>query len=143
MADAILGQERFFAVDVNDSETVAGEKWVRVAMETGGGLTRSVNKVDTTHKQNFGFTSEVGVTKTWSMSAEGQENIHNLALKHLADKWESSSNIDPKVHIKVVTESGQEFVAFATLDSFDLTFGVNEVVTYSLSFTGRGVLVTR
>lgn len=143
MADPILGQERFFAVDVNDSETIAGEKWVRIANETGGGLSRSVNKVDTTHKQNFGFTSEVGVTKGWSMSAEGQENIHNLALKVLADKWKSQTTIDPKVHLKLITESGQEFVGFATLDNFDLTFGVNEVVNYSLSFTGRGVLVDR
>lgn len=143
MPDPILGQDRFFDVDINDSETAAGEKWVRISMETGGGLTRTVNKVDTTHKQNFGFTSEVGVTKGWSFTAEGFENIHNRALKHLADKWQSQANIDPKVHLLLVTESGQEFEGFATLDNFDLTFGVNEVVTYSLSFTGRGVLTKR
>lgn len=142
-ADPILGQDRFLAVDVNDSLVVSGEKWVRIANETGGSLERNVNKVDTTHKQNFGFTSEVGVTKGWSVSADGQENVHNLALKVLADKWESMTTIDPKFHVMIVTENGQQFVGWATLDSFGLSFSVNEVVNYSLSATGRGVLTTR
>ena len=143
MGTPILGQERFLAVDVNDSETVPGEKWIKMAMQTGGGMGRASNKVDTTHKDDLGFTSEVVTTKTWTFSAEGNENIHNMALRHLAQKWKSQTTIDVKIHIKIVTEVGTEFVGFATLDNFDLTIGNNEVVAYTISFTGRGVLTER
>lgn len=143
MATPILGQERFLAVDINDSETVAGENWQKMAMQTGGNMGRASNKVDTTHKDDYGFTSEVVTTKTWTFSVEGNENIHNIALRHLALKWKSTNTIDVRIHVKLVTEAGVEFVGWASLDNFDLSIGNNEVVTYSISFTGRGVLAER
>ena len=61
-----IGLDRFFLVDINDSQTQAGEEWVKISMQNGGTLSRASNKVDTTHKDNAGFTSEQVVTKTWS-----------------------------------------------------------------------------
>ncbi len=138
-----IGLDRFFLVDINDSQTQAGEEWVKISMQNGGTLSRASNKVDTTHKDNAGFTSEQVVTKTWSATCEGFDNLHNQALKHLVDKWERTTVTDVEIHIRLITETGEEQEGFATLDSFDTSFGTNEVVTYSCSFTGRGRLNVR
>ncbi len=143
VAEAPLGQERFFLVDVNDSETESGEKWIRIGLQSGGNLERSTNTTDTTNKDNFGFTSEKGVSKGWSTSVDGQENPHNVGLLHLASKWESTTDIDVRIHVMLIDELGREYVGWATLASFTLDFPVNESVTYSLSLNGRGVLVRR
>ena len=143
MPTAQLGLERTFLVDINDSTTIAGEKWVQMSMQNGGTLSRAGNKVDTTHKGNTGFTSEQVVTKTWSATVEGFDNVHNQALKHLVDKWEKTTVTDVEVHIKILSENGEESEGFASLDSFDTSFGTNEVVNYSISFTGRGRLNVR
>lgn len=143
MPTAQLGLERVFLVDINDSTTQAGEKWIKLSMQNGGTLSRASNKVDTTHKDNAGFTSEQVVTKTWSATVEGFDNVHNMALKHLVDKWERTTVTDVQVHIKLLSENGEENEGFASLDSFDTSFGTNEVVTYSISFTGRGRLNVR
>lgn len=143
MAVAQLGLERKFLVDINDSTTQAGEKWVKISMQNGGSLSRASNKVDTTHKDNAGFTSEQVVTKTWSATVEGFDNVHNMALKHLVDKWEKTTVTDVAVHIKLLSENGEENEGWASLDNFDTSFGTNEVVTFSVSFTGRGRLNVR
>ena len=143
MGTPIIGLDRFFLIDINDSTTAAGEKWIQLAMQNGGSLSRAANKVDTTNKQDTGFTSEKVVTKTWSATAEGFDNIHNMALKHLVDKWEKTTVTDVEVHIKLIQENGEEHEGFASLDSFETSFGTTEVVTYSVSFTGRGRLNVR
>lgn len=143
MATPRIGLDRFFLVDINDSATAAGERWIKISMQNGGSLARASNKVDTTHKDDTGFTSEQVVTKTWSATCEGFDNVHNQALKHLVDKWERTTETDVQVHIKLITENGEEAVGFASLDSFDTSFGTNEVITFSISFTGRGRLTVR
>lgn len=143
MATPVLGLDRFFLVDINDSVTAAGERWVRVSGQSGGTLSRATSKVDTTSKDDFGFTSERVTTKTWSATLEGQDNIHNMAMKHLVDKWEKTTVTDVEIHVKLITENGEENEGFASLDNFDTSFGTNEVVTYSISLTGRGRLNVR
>ena len=144
MPTPALGLERVFAVDVADAFTVpANEIWVQVAMQQEGDLNRSSNKTDTTNKQDVGFTSEVVTTKTWSGSISGFDSVHNLALRHLASKMDSTANIDAKVHVKLIMETGEEKVGTASLDNFDTSFSTNEGVTYSVSLTGRGPLQTR
>jgi len=143
MATPVIGLDRFFLIDINDSETAAGEKWVKVTGQSGGSLSRASSKTDTTSKDDTGFTSEVVTTKTWSVSLEGQDNIHNPALRHLATKWDSTTVTDVKVHVKLITESGEELEGFASLDNYDTSFGTTEVVTYSISLTGRGRLNRR
>lgn len=143
MATPILGLKRFFLVDTNDSLIPANENWVRINRQSGGTMDRAANKVDTTSKDDAGFTSELVTTKTWTMTAEGQEVPHNLALRTLARKFQSITEIDMVVHLKLFTETGEEFVGFASLDSYNQSFGTNEPVTYSVSFTGRGPLTTR
>lgn len=138
-----IGKDRFMLVDINDSKTAAGEKWVKLAMQNGGSLSRASNKVDTTNKDDVGFTSEVIVTKTWSGSADGFDNMHNMALKHLIDKWEKTTVTDVEIHLKILHENGEEHEGFASLDSLETAFGTNEVITYSASFTGRGRLNVR
>lgn len=143
MPETVIGLKRYFLVDVKDSEDPAGEEWVQLAMQNGGSFVRSLNKVDTTHKQNAGFTSERGVTKTWSASIEGFDTADNIALRHLTQKWQSQVETDVEVHVMLFLETGEEIVGFATLDSFENSIGTNEAVPYSISLTGRGPVTSR
>jgi len=143
MATPVIGVVRKLAIDVADSETEAGENWQKLPMQSGATMTRATAKADTTNKDDAGFTSEVVVTKSWSISGDGQDTPHNIGLRVLAQKWESTTNIDAKVHIRAALETGELFVGWASLDNFDVSFPVTEAATYSVAFTGRGPLFRR
>lgn len=143
MPQVVIGLQRTFLIDVNDSIIVADENFVQMAQQSGGSFTRAMNKVDTTNKQDAGFTSEIGVTKTWSISVEGFDTPDNVALRHLTQRWQSTAFTDVEIHIMFFLETGEQLVGFGSFDSFEISVGTNEAVPYTFSLTGRGPISSR
>ena len=51
-----------------------------------------------------------------------------------------ASNTDYQVGIKLVDNAADTYIGATTLDSIELALPEADLVTYSLSFTGRGAL---
>ena len=128
-----------FYVDIADD--LASPSWVLLPQQRDGSLSLSKTDVDSTSKENSGWIDSFSTRRGWSASVEGIYEDNDSALDYLIATNElHASNTDYQVGIKLVDNAADTYIGATTLDSIELALPEADLVTYSLSFTGRGAL---
>jgi len=128
-----------FYVDIADDLT--SPSWVLLPQQRDGSLSLSKTDVDSTSKENSGWIDSFSTRRGWTASVEGIYEDNDSALDYLIATNElHASNTDYQVGIKLVDNAADTYIGATTLDSIELALPEADLVTYSLSFTGRGAL---
>jgi len=128
-----------FYVDIADD--LASPSWVLLPQQRDGSLSLSKTDVDSTNKENSGWIDSFSTRRGWTASVEGIYEDNDSALDYLIATNElHASNTDYQVGIKLVDNAADTYIGATTLDSIELALPEADLVTYSLSFTGRGAL---
>ena len=128
-----------FYVDIADDLT--SPSWVLLPQQRDGSLSLSKTDVDSTNKENSGWIDSFSTRRGWTASVEGIYEDNDSALDYLIATNElHASNTDYQVGIKLVDNAADTYIGATTLDSIELALPEADLVTYSLSFTGRGAL---
>jgi len=128
-----------FYVDIADD--LASPSWVLLPQQRDGSLSLSKTDVDSTSKENSGWIDSFSTRRGWTASVEGIYEDNDSALDYLIATNElHASNTDYQVGIKLVDNAADTYIGATTLDSIELALPEADLVTYSLSFTGRGAL---
>lgn len=138
MAKTFLGREFQFLVDLATSETQAGENWALVSAQKEGGFEYTNDMVDTTTKDDFGFSTDAIITKRWVANFSGNYDPMNPAIDLLIHAQQDILNTDYKIKVKFREASGVELVGFARVESFTPTTPVDGIADYSISLKGQG-----
>ena len=137
MPTATIGREFVFLIDLNTSLTPSGEKWAKFSMQKDGGLSFNNDMVDTTSKDDAGFSSDVITTKRWSATFSGNFDPFNPAYDVIL-RAQADSISDYRIKVKLRSPDGPELVGFAKVESFESSIGVNDVSEFDISLTGQG-----
>jgi TP901-1 family phage major tail protein len=128
-----------FYVDIGDD--LASPTWVLLPQQRDGSLSLSKTDVDSTSKENSGWIDSISTRRGWSASVEGIYEDNDSALDYLiATNDLHASDTDYQVGLKLVDAASDTYIGATTLDSIELAAPESDLVTYSLSFTGRGAL---
>ena len=140
MAKAEIGKEFVFLVDLNTSTTTAGERWARVGKSKDGGLTLSNNLVDTTTKDDQGFTSQVITTRSWGGSFSTNYDPFDPAADFISRKQHDTTTTDYRLKVRFDEPSGQSRRGFARVENMEMSTPVDGPAEMSISLTGDGAL---
>ena len=128
-----------FYVDIADD--LASPSWVLLPQQRDGSLSLSKTDVDSTNKENSGWIDSFSTRRGWTASVEGIYEDNDSARDYLIATNElHASNTDYQVGVKLVDNAGDTYVGATPLASIELALPEADLVTYSLSFTGRGAL---
>ena len=118
----------------------SGANWVKVGQQRGGGLSRSSETADATHKDDAGYPSAVITRTPWSVSADGALNPVDTAWVYLYAAWKNKTKIWTQIDRSAVGGIKEEGQAIIT----DLSeeFPESDLVSYSLELQGDGSLST-
>jgi len=133
------GLSWLFYVDTADDPS--SPTWAKLPQQRGGNLSFSKEDVDSTNKDNSGWIDSVSTRRGWTASCDGVYENDDAAIQYLIDTNQlaaSTTNYD--VYIKLVDKAGDTYTGSATMDSIELECPEGDLVSYSLSFTGRGAL---
>ena len=111
-------------------------KWFATAAQRGGTLNRTAETMDTSSKDDFGWSNMEQGVKSWSIDCDGLYVEGNKAFDLLNQVWLDGSC----VRVRVRFPSGVVYVGQAILTDFPYEFGYQDSVTYSLTFEGKGAL---
>ena len=126
---------------VDTAEDIASPTWAKLPQQRGGNLNFSKSDVDATNKDESGWETSISTRRGWSASVDGCYEDNDSALDYLIDANQLHATVVNKpVNIKLVDAAGDTYIATATLDSIELDCPEADLVSYSLSFTGRGSL---
>lgn len=134
-------------VDICKSETVRGlavkielqnalGEWIALAKQRDGTLNRSAETLDTSSKEDFGWTSMESGMKSWSIDGGGMYVENNDAYDMLVTLFDTGGC----VRVRVKFPSGRVEVGQAIITDFPLEFGFQDAVTYSITLQGQGPL---
>ena len=133
------GLSWLFYVDTADDLT--SPTWALLPQQRGGNFSFSKTDVDATSKDNSGWEDSISTRRGWTASVDGAYEDNDAALIYLIDTNQlAASATDYKVGLKLVDEAGDTYIGNATLDSLELDAPESDLVSYSMSFTGRGSL---
>jgi predicted secreted protein len=118
-----------------------------VAHSTSCSLSVSVDLPDATTKSSNGWADEIGGLKSWSLTTDGLATVDptgaNYVVGDIFTQWSSRT----AVTVKFTTVSGSTPVngdliwyGSAFIESLDITADMESPATYSVSFTGTGIL---
>ena len=128
-----------FYVDTADDPS--SPTWAKLPQQRGGNLNFSKTDVDSTNKDNAGFEDSISTRRGWSASCDGVYENDDAAIQYLIDTNQLDGAITNfPVYVKLVDAAGDVYTGSTTLDSIELDCPEGDLVSYSLSFTGRGAL---
>ena len=113
--------------DLDTSKVIAGQR--------DATLNRSAGNIDASSKDSDWRENEIGV-KEWSLDTGALLIESDEAYTILEDKFMN----DEKVSVVVTLASGTEYKGQAIITDFPIELPYEDLVTYSISFTGDGAL---
>jgi TP901-1 family phage major tail protein len=122
-------------VDTNEN---VSPNWVDLPQQRTGNLSWGSSDADATNKDNAGWTDSVTTSRSLTISCDGFGDPDDTAILYLEDSVQYGSSTDHAVYIKMQNADGDVYWTKAKIDSWDLSYGYDEVVSYSVSFTSRG-----
>jgi len=133
------GLSWLFYVDTADDPS--GPTWAKLPQQRGGNLNFAKTDVDSTNKDNSGWEDSVSTRRGWSATVDGVYENDDAALQYLIDTNQLSGGVtDYPVYIKMVDAAGDVYTGSTCMDSIELDAPEADLVSYSISFTGRGAL---
>lgn len=125
-----------FAIDTAESE--GSPSWSDLPQQRGGGISFKKTDVDATNKDQSGWEHMVSTRRGWSASVDGVVSDNDTALQYLIDTNAlHASAVDKPIHIKLTNAAGDTWIGWATMDELSIEAPENDLVSYSISFTGR------
>ncbi len=112
--------------------------WKDLPQQRTGGLQFQTNDAEANHKDNAGWGDSLTVSRSLTVTAEGFADPNNVAYLYLVDTVNFGAATDHTVNVRVLNPDGDDYIFRAKVDSFDLSFGFDEVVGFTVSFTSRG-----
>lgn len=111
----------------------------KISHATEGSISLSMDTRDTTTKDSSGNRELLESTKSWSMSAGAMyADDATQGVNALMTSWENRSTVTVKFSTEVSGDDYWEGSAHVT--SVEVSGGVEDNVTYSVSFEGTGAL---
>ncbi len=133
------GLSWLFYVDTAASE--GSPSWAKLPQQRGGNLNFSKSDVDATNKDESGWETSVSTRRGFTASVDGAYEDNDAALNYLIDTNQlHATATDNRVQLKMVDQAGDTYIGWTTVDSIELDAPEADLVSYSLSFTGRGAL---
>ncbi len=118
-----------------------------VAHSTSCSLSVSADLPDATTKSSGGWADEIGGLKSWSLTTDGLATVDPTAANYVVGDIFTAWSNRTAVQVKFTTVSGSTPVngdliwyGSAFIESLDITADMESPATYSVSFTGTGVL---
>ena len=133
----VTGLNWKLSVDIDDG---GSEDWQLLPQQRGGALSFSKTDVDASSKSNAGWEDSISTRRSWTFSVDGIWEDNNSALNYLVDTNQLGTSTDFPVGVKLENSAGDVYSGSATMDSYELDAPESDLVSYSISFTGRGAL---
>ena len=133
----VTGLNWKLSVDIDDG---GSEDWQLLPQQRGGSLSFSKTDVDASSKSNAGWEDSISTRRSWTFSVDGIWEDNNSALNYLVDTNQLGTSTDFPVGVKLENSAGDVYNGSATMDSYELDAPESDLVSYSISFTGRGAL---
>ena len=119
-----------------------------VAHSTSCSLSVSVDLPDSTTKSSQGWADQIGGLKSWSLTTDGLATVDPTGATYIVGDIFTALAARTAVTVKFTTVStGSTVIAgdlywtgLAFIESLDVTADMESPATYSVSFTGTGVL---
>ena len=118
-----------------------------IAHATSCSLSVSADLPDATTKESGGWAAEIGGLKSWSLTTDGLATVEPTGVNYVVGDIFSALNGRTAVTVKFTTATGSTPIVgdlywsgTAFVESLDITADMESPVTYSVSFTGTGVL---
>lgn len=122
---------------IDQAETPAAPNWLDLPQQKGGTLDFTTTDADATNKDNSGWADSVTTSRSWTLTCDGLADPEDTAYLYLVDTVGFGTTTDHAVYVKMENNDGDVYTGKAKVDSFSISFGYDEVVNYSVSFTGR------
>tara|TARA_R100001244_G_scaffold91709_1_gene69398 strand:+ start:633 stop:1058 length:426 start_codon:yes stop_codon:yes gene_type:complete len=133
----VTGLNWKLSVDIDDG---GSEDWQLLPQQRGGSLSFSKTDVDASSKSNAGWEDSISTRRSFTFSVDGIWEDNNSALNYLVDTNQLGTSTDFPVGVKLENSAGDVYSGSATMDSYELDAPESDLVSYSISFTGRGAL---
>ena len=133
----VTGLNWKISVDIDDG---GSEDWQVLPQQRGGSLSFSKSDVDSSSKDDAGWEASISTRRGWTFSVDGVWEDNNSALNYLVDTNQLGVATDYPVGVKLENSAGDVYNGSATMDSYELDAPESDLVSYSVSFTGRGAL---
>lgn len=140
MAQADLCQSNYVrgvAVLIEVQDVTTGQ-YNKVAAQRGGTLNRSADTLDASSKEDYGWANNEAGIKSWSIDCDGLFVENNQGFDDLNAAWVNGDC----VRVRVRFPSGLTYVGNAIITDFPIDFPYDDAVTYSITFEGKGALVS-
>ena len=118
-----------------------------VAHSTSCSLSVSADLPDSTTKSSGGWADQIGGLKSWSLTTDGLATVDPTGASYVVGDIFTQLASRTAVTVKFTTVSGSTPVVgdlywsgLAFIESMDVTADMESPATYSVSFTGTGVL---
>ena len=119
-----------------------------VAHSTSCSLSISADLPDSTTKSSLGWASQIAGLRSWSITTDGLATVEPTGTSYIVGDIFSALNGRQIVTVRFTTVSSGNTLepgdliwsGLAFVESLDLTADMESPVTYSVSFTGQGVL---
>jgi predicted secreted protein len=132
------GREIRVWVDLN-SVGGSGANWIAIGQQRGGGISRTTETADATHKDDIGWPSAVVTRTPWSISVDGAMDPADSAWGHLLGKWRAKAK--PWIKVDASAIGGERSEGQAIITDLSYEFPESDLVTFSAEFQGDGALV--
>lgn len=113
------------------------EQWNLVGGGKGATISMSGEVMDITSKDTNGWTDGLPGFKSWESSTDGIVTLGNQAYQELENAFFNSI----PVMVSFKKPSGYGYKGSALVTSLELEAAHDDVVTYSISMTGKGELL--
>lgn len=133
----VTGLNWKISVDIDDGGST---DWQVLPQQRGGSLSFSKSDVDASNKDNAGWETSLSTRRGWTFSVDGIWEDNNSGLNYLVDTNQLGTATDYPVGVKLENSAGDTYIGSATMDSYELDAPESDLVSYSISFTGRGAL---
>ena len=118
-----------------------------VAHSTSCSLSVSADLPDSTTKSSGGWADQIGGLKSWSLTTDGLATVDPSGASYIVGDIFTAWSNRTAVQVKFTTVSGSTPVTgdliwygSAFIESLDITADMESPATYSVSFTGTGIL---
>jgi TP901-1 family phage major tail protein len=132
------GRQVLVKVDLNNVGGSGATNWTQVGQQRDGGITRSSETADATHKDDLGYPSAVITRTPWSVTCDGALNPIDSVLSFLKAKWKAKAMVWVQVDASAI--SGEKVEGQAIITDFSFGFPEGDLVSYTCEFQGDGAL---
>ena len=131
------GRKVKIKVDLN-SVGGAGANWVTIGQQRGGGLSRTSETADATHKDDDGYPRAVITRTPWSISVDGCLNPADPAWAFIHQKWKEKAQ--PFFQVDRSEIGGSKEEGQCTITDLSEDFPESDLVTFTAELQGEGPL---